>query len=607
MKKNCAVYLRVSTKKQDYERQMEDIRELAKSNGHTLEDAYIFTDKESGTKKKEERDGISTLLNLIEKGEIGFVYFWEITRLSRSLLEVLQVCEFLEDHKIQAYFHLQKLYLLDDTKRITPFVKIILSTLGFMAENELEQLKGRITSGKRQYVRQGKYNGGKIKFGYTISQFGKVDDSSKKKFILNTKMIEGLGVSEVDIVREVFDLYESGLTCKKIALRCQAKGYPKITNSPHTVARMLRDTSYIGYKDVKLGRRPVPRIIEDAQFKRVGEMVDENKTKADKGRNHTYLLRGILKCRVCGNHYHGKQTDDAYQCSQNNQTNKITHGTSCKGSNISISNIDGVVWERVKHIWINKSLKYFEDLYKADETEVLGLEKSIKLYQNLMPKFDAKRKKINTKYDNDGITDDEYSQQMKELKNERSKVENEIAKLESKIRRIERTVKKSDTVIGRQKDIESIEDRNEQKELIAAFVREVTFYKISMYKTLVYITYHSGQTEHIIFNSVAKKEIAFKLINSKAGIFNKRTNDFLLFKEKYHKEFQASSLQEFAKAKLENPQFEPISSDNSDNYTFDELMTMKDIPNVITKHTYKKMTYFKDINKKRFNRKRNPS
>lgn len=605
MGNKCAIYLRVSTELQDYEHQKNDLMKYANAYNYSLDDSYIFSDKVSGFKKEQERPGFAALMEKVRNEEIDIVLTWEISRLSREQIKLLELAQEFEKHRVNIYFYYNSLWLLDrKTLKIDSNSGLVISVLAYMAEDEAQRITGRMAAGKIRYVKEGKYNGGKITFGYTITQFGKTDDSSKKKFIPNTKKIDGLNVSEVDIVREVFDLYESGLTCPKIAHKSKAKGYPTKVKSQHTLARMLRDTSYIGYKDVKLGRRPLPQIIEEAQFQRVGELLDENKTKADKGRKHTYLLRKILKCKVCGKYYQGKQTDDAYQCSQNNQTNKIIYGTSCAGSNISVSNIDGIVWERIKDVWINKSLGGFGDLFKPDDSEIEDLRKEIEQYKSLFPSYDVKRRKINTKFDNDGITEDEYTVNIKELLKQINDTKDTITTLESRIRRMEKVKKQADSVIGRKKDIDSITDRDEMKELIEAFVRQITFEKITIFKTLVYITYHNGKTDIILFNSVAKKEIVFKLINEKCIEYQESSNSFLLFKEQYHKVFQSKDLSEFARNKLETDLFLPPLPQNSDIFSFDELMDIDDIPDIVTTHPYQKITYFQDLNKKRFQRRK---
>ncbi len=602
MSKRCAIYLRVSTDIQDYKRQKNELKTFAKAYGYTLNDSDIYKDKLSGFKKIDEREGLSELMGKVWNNEFDVVLTWEISRLSRDQIEILQLAKEFQKHKVNLYFKQNSLWLLNKNLEVSSSVRLIMSVLSFTAEDEAERIKERLLSGKRQYVREGKYNGGKITFGYTIKKFGKTDEPSDKKFIIDTKKIDGLDVSKSDIVREVFDLYESGLTASKVALHCKSKGYPKHVTSQHTIARLLRNTSYIGYKETKLGTRPVPSIIEEAQFVTVGKLLDTNKTKADKGRKHTYLLRKVLKCTYCDKLYIGKQTDDTYQCSLNHQTNKFLHGTKCKGSNISVSNVDGVIWERVKDVWVHKKMHGFDNIFAVSNVEKEEAEKEIKRYENLLVPLDDQRKRINRIFETGGYKESEYDDKLGKVKRDEHNIKSKIKELQVKIRSNEKARKRANSVFSRQQDIESITNRKEMKSRISSLIKHITFSKVGLFKTILFVRYQDGKTETILYNSVSKKGNKFKLIDSKFVSYYDEEKCFYFLKEEHHKVASAKNLIEFAKEKLATNRFELPNASNSIKYDFDELLKLDDIPNILSTHEYSKITYFKDLNRKRFSR-----
>ncbi|MBO0329762.1 recombinase family protein [[Muricauda] lutisoli] len=601
MSNKCVLYLRVSSDLQDYQRQKDDLSAFAKSNSLIFGDDDVYEDKISGFKSEDERKGLSQLLNDISTKNIEVILVWELSRLSRSQSKLLQIKDTLVQNKVNIYFFQQSFWLFDKhTNKINPNAELLISFFGWNAEYEARLTKERFISAKKRYVREGKYNGGHITFGYTIGKFGATDNESDKKFIINEEPIEGLNVSEADIVREVFDLYENGDTCSKISLHCKAKGYPKHVCSPHTLARLLRNTSYIGYKDVKLGRRPVPPIIEESQFLKVGELLDKNKTKADKGRKHTYLLRGVLKCSYCENYYLGKQTDDAYQCSHNHPTNKHIKGTKCKGSNISISNLDGIIWERVKDVWVHKKLHGFDSIFETSKQEIEDLKRDVEGFEKLLGDIDNRRRKINRIYQNDGYIDDEYDIEIGKINKEKEDCTRRINELKGNIRSVERRMRNADKLSSRQNEINSVTDRKEMKSFISSLVMEVTFFKLDMFKTVVFVKYQDGNNETIIFNSVQKKKTVFKKIKSEYLMYHPEFKDFYLLKPKFR--ISKSSLVEFAKKKLDCNNWELPNELNSDVYDFEGIINLED--DSITEHEYQKITYFKDLNQKRFKRKK---
>ena len=375
----CAIYLRVSSDLQDYERQISDMKKFAAENKFSFSDENLYEDKLSGFKNEKERDGLKRLLTAVLKSGIKIVLVWEISRLARKHRDLLEITEFFQNNGINVYFYIQRFWLLDETLKVSPQAGLSIAFFGWHGEYEARLTKERFLSAKKLNESLGKYNGGKIKFGYTVDE--------NNRYIINEGTLEGLKISESDIVREVFDAYENGLTCSKICRICQSKGYPKIVCSTHTLARLLRDSSYIGFKEAKLGRRPTPPIISESQYYSVGALIDANKTKADKGKSHIYLLRGILKCSHCDAYYVGKQTDDAYICPKNSGSNKTNKNSSCKGGNISVSDIDGIIWNNMKVHLQYEETKGFDDIPIGSQTEIIELEKQISSFNDLLCHF----------------------------------------------------------------------------------------------------------------------------------------------------------------------------------------------------------------------------
>lgn len=604
MSTKCAIYLRVSSDIQDYERQISDLKKFAKDSNYALTDKNIYEDKLSGFKNEKEREGLNRLLKDVVNAHIKVLLVWEISRLARKHKDLLDITEFFQENGVNVYFYQQRFWLLDETGKVSPQAGLSIAFFGWHGEYEARLTKERFISAKKHNEAIGKYNGGKITFGYTLD--------AENRYIINKKPIAGLRVSESEIVKEVFDLYESGLTCSKICRICRSKGYPKMVCNTHTLARVLRDTSYIGYKNVKLGKRPLPILISNAQFLNVKSLIDSNKTKADKGKRHVYLLRGIIKCSYCNSYYVGKQTDDSYICPKNSGSNKTNKGTNCKGGNISVSNIDGIVWTLVKSIVLTRKSEGFDDYFEGNKIEINELKAQISGYKKLLNKLEQNRKKANIMFQNDGYTIIEYQKAIKGINNEKNECEKAIALIESQIRYYEKVFKESQTTAKRLTKIASITDRNQIKSIIKGLVKEIIFYKITTFKTVVFIQYLTGYFDWLIYNSVAKKESTFRLLNANYIRYDQIHGKFFVLRDIHNLNYwhlkTDSGINGGVSVKPTTHLRDPINPlpdiSNSDVYDFDGLMKLPNILFVLETNKYSKLTYFKELNETRFNRKK---
>lgn len=87
---------------------------------------------------------------------------------------------------------------------------LIFSLFGAMAEQEMIEKKERFRRGKRRLAEEGRYNGGNIPFGYRI------DKEHKNKIVINDE--------EARLVKEIFNLYESGISQPQLAKEYYRRG-----------------------------------------------------------------------------------------------------------------------------------------------------------------------------------------------------------------------------------------------------------------------------------------------------------------------------------------------------------------------------------------------
>lgn len=625
MKKRCAIYVRVSSDLQDYERQIQELKAYAKINNFELQDEHIYEDKLSGFKNENERLGLSNLFKDIVEYDIKIVLIWELSRLARRQKYLLDYQDFFLRHRINVYFLQQNFWLLDENYKVSPQAGIIISVLGYFSEYEALLMKERFLSSKRLNETTGRYNGGKIPFGYTLDE--------NNSYIIDTELVPGLDVSSSDIVKEMFLLYSQGLTASKVCRISRSKGYPKCVLHTHTLARMLRNTTYIGFKNVKLGDRKTPQIIPKYLFDEVQKLLDTNKTRGDKERKHIHLLRGLLKCSYCGQYYLGQQTNDAYICAQNTHSNKINKNTICKGGGISSSNIDGIIWSLVRDIILYREPDDFEKINDNHQTSLDELENMIKNFNGSLEELEKKRRRKNMMFENGGITEIEYLTSIKTYQNEKNAIQKEINNLESKIKVLETEIENSEKLLPRKERFNQISDRISMKEIIKSIIKEISFVKVKNHRMVVKVKYHSLENEILVYNSLSRKSNTFKKFDARYLKYNPLNESFYLLKDKNYPQFVFRAKSEILKTlgvKIELPDLIEVSTfkwqllinnlpdldvndylypvpdnSNSDVLTFDEIMNLPNIPNgILETLDYEKITYFKEINFDRFNRRK---
>ena len=151
-----AIFVRVSKREQDYQRQLEDLRVVAQTQ--KVEIVKEIAEKISGAKNNEERDGVQELLRLAQRGIIQKVLVQEVSRLGRSTVEVLKVLEELTSLNVSVYVQNFGFETLKSGKR-NPIAQFMFTLLAEFARMERETLRERILSGMEEARRQGKHLG----------------------------------------------------------------------------------------------------------------------------------------------------------------------------------------------------------------------------------------------------------------------------------------------------------------------------------------------------------------------------------------------------------------------------------------------------------------
>ena len=200
-------YERVSTRKQNTERQDRVLKNILKDRGINID--KIYQDKITG-KTTEKRVQLETMLKTAQPGDI--VYCESISRLGRNLKDLIEIIEQLTEKGVHVIILKEGI----DTANST--YKLLLAIFGGVAEMERETIQERVTQRIDQLkedkakgeinTKTGRWFGrDKLTKENLPQAFKKYYDMMKSKKITKVEMAKLLGVGR-DTVYRWIKLYE---------------------------------------------------------------------------------------------------------------------------------------------------------------------------------------------------------------------------------------------------------------------------------------------------------------------------------------------------------------------------------------------------------------
>ena len=200
------IYARVSTKVQEYDRQVEELRQYAKSMDYQVE--AEFMEKVSGAKSIAERQSLTELLNYVEAHRIDKVLIYECSRLSRRAVDFLQIIEILTARKVSVFILQNGLETLLPNGNPNPIAQLVLGILAQFNSMERSLIRSRMESGYNHYRNQG----GKVgrKEGYRKTEEQMKQDYAKEiqllKKGLSLRNVRAITSTSLNTLRKIKSL-----------------------------------------------------------------------------------------------------------------------------------------------------------------------------------------------------------------------------------------------------------------------------------------------------------------------------------------------------------------------------------------------------------------
>jgi DNA invertase Pin-like site-specific DNA recombinase len=346
--KKAAIYLRVSTNDQDYQRQEVELRQLAKALGYEIIDVY--EEKASAVHDMETRVEL-TKMRKLKKEDVERIFIWDISRLSRKATNFIALVTEFAEKGICLHFKDKDIKTLDDDGKINAFASIYLYMLGVFAQMDAENLKAKFKSGKENALRKGHSYTNIAPFGYYLKD---------KHLYINE--------SESEFVKLAFNLYSEGKDLQYVADIFNARKVPLKSGKTDiiwvkgTIYQLLKNTVYFGKgkleninnkvtKESTIRYFDAPVIIDKGLFDNVQERFSLNKSQSDKGRTEISLLRGLLFCGLCGKPYIFANNNKHRIYRDSDMRANVNQRIGCQNGQLNIAKGDDAVWTSIKAIY----------------------------------------------------------------------------------------------------------------------------------------------------------------------------------------------------------------------------------------------------------------
>lgn len=391
--KVIAMY-RVSTQSQDLTRQEETIRRALAIDGYTTNQIIEIGIKESGVLlSAAEREGIQAMKEYIENDNVVAVYVNELSRLSRRAADTFAIRDYLLQHRVQLVCLNPNLKCFTEDWQIDPTANLIFGIMSSMAENEGMLRKERCATGRAASKAAGNLTHAP-KYGYN-----KVKDGRRYKAVINEE--------QAAIIRRIYRMYiEQGMPANAIGKQLKAEG---IKNRKGKRGNCCFVWKILNCKDYT-GTVEYPAIITNEQYT-AAQMMLRNSHQEIRYQYDDGLIwygKGLLYHK--GLKMHTTNRDGAYKSADDRGT-------------LNINLVDSLL------LWVAQE---YQKEYEIEKDEVKEeLKKRIAAYRKQLEVLDHDResiknriKKTNIKYDNDALTDTEYTAELARIKAEQREANN---------------------------------------------------------------------------------------------------------------------------------------------------------------------------------------
>lgn len=504
---NLAIYVRVSTKNQMFERQLTDITNYIHSQYNQNKiNIDVYAEKISGFKGSKDRPELTRFITKVEDEPKFYkcLYVTELSRVGRNPIDarttVTKILEKGIDVCVTSTNGGSHFLNPDGTIDKTKFA--VLGLLMDFAQIEIDVFKSRASSGLKQKIFDGGATGG------LMQPYGYLKNEHKKLVIDN---------EESKIIQFIFEQYKQGFGMGHIAKELNKNNIPTRTNkafegkeykgkqavnikwTANQIYVILTNTIYCGKRIFKKKKRkdvdgklidnsepfdaPNTAIISKKIF---DECTDIRLGKKGNGRNiHTknvILLQYLTTCGVCGRNYTHQVSDlkQVYVCS----SRVVNEVKPCANLGVNIDLVDSSIYNILcKSPTVLKYLNDTDSIKRDITNKISLLETSIPFIEKELKQNELKIGRLLDAYLDEDVDDSSKARfkiKETELKTISNNLSNQLStqtkQLESNKKSLKNLskVKLDDSILQDAKG-----DRNKLQSIFKQIIKSIKFTAIN--------------------------------------------------------------------------------------------------------------------------------
>jgi site-specific DNA recombinase len=456
-----AIYCRVSTEEQRERQSILTQREFGEryTELHRLPVYALYADDGiSGTVPLEGRPEGARVLKDARAGKFDQLLIFKLDRLGRETRLILNAVAELEKLGVRVRSMTEEF----DTASATG--RLMLTMLSGFATHEREQIRERSVAGTRRVAEAGAWLGGIVPYGYR-----KVGEKRDARLVVSDEIIPDVGISEADVVREIFRLAAGEkLSCRKIAVRLNEMRVPcAYTRDEKLFARgkrrhrtlgvwrgprvrcILSSKTYMGVHEFgkrTSSKRPVvsrsvPAIVTEGTWKKAQANLKAHFLFSARSAKYKYLLRGLIKCKLCGLTYIGMKANGNtpsetfyYKCNGAHTPELLQ--VRCAAKAVRGDDLEKQVWADVETFLRNPGpvLAQIQARLESDAGSTAKIRERLKRLEGLRGQKEAERSRVLALYRRGRLNDAGLDDQMEEIQKEEAALEAQIEELKNQVR-----------------------------------------------------------------------------------------------------------------------------------------------------------------------------
>jgi site-specific DNA recombinase len=453
-----AIYLRVSTEEQRERQSIETQREFASRycDLHKLTVDKIYADDGiSGTVPLERRPEGCRIIEDAKRGRFDQLLIFKLDRLGRETRLILNAVDELEKLGVRVRSMTEEF----DTASATG--RLMLTMLSGFASHEHAVIRERSMAGARRLAESGAWMGGIVPYGYR-----KHGDKKNARLIPAEDSIPGSEMSEVDVIKRIYRMSAiEGKSCRVIAQRLNQMKIPcayvrddrlllRGKRKQRTsgvwrggrVRNLIASTTYKGVheygkrtrrRDKPLITRAVPPLVNEKTWNKAQETLKRNFLFAPRnGKKRQYLLRGLIKCGICGLSYSGKTggSDEVYyRCNgyQHGRGHFGRSGERCPSKGVRCDHLENQIWSDVQRFLLNPGpiLGEIQSRLQGEQDKRPDVSVRLKRLEALLAEKAEERTRVVSLFRRGRIDEHALDDQMAEIGAEEASLREQIEQL----------------------------------------------------------------------------------------------------------------------------------------------------------------------------------